>query len=229
MNSQLIAACTGATISAADKYAVHIALAMKYYSIEKPQRAAMFLANVGHESGGLQTVFENLNYRSSALIDGFGRHRISIDDANKYGRNGAQSANQVEIANRLYGGEFGRVNLGNTAPGDGWKFRGHGLIQNTGRANARRLTQRLRLKFPDLAVPDFEVTPDAISEPLWAALSAGDYWDMRELNLWADAGDFDGVCDRINIGKKTDKYGDSEGWAHRLDIFRAAKVALRIV
>lgn len=227
MTPQLIAACTGATLILAEAAAPHLTFAMEAYGINTPIRQAMFLANVGHESKRLAASVENLNYKATALIEMFGRHRISEGLANKYGRREGQLANQQGIANTIYGGEWGAKNLGNTEPGDGWKFRGHGWIQNTGRSNARALTIRLRAKFPDLAVPDFEADPDALMLPQWAALSAADYIDMRGLNALADAGEFDGYCDKINFGKKTDKFGDTEGWSDRFDLFRAAKVALR--
>lgn len=228
MSIQLIAACTGATPELAEMYAPHIMFAMQAYGIDTPARQAMFLPNLGHESQRLARTTENLNYRAEALIGMFGRHRISIAFANKYGRTSMQPANPQGIANCIYGGEWGAQNLGNDGPGDGWKFRGHGLIQSTGKFNARKVRDRLRAKFPELNVPDFEVDPELLTLPQWAALSAADYWDMKSLNQLADAGDFDGVCDRINIGKKTDKYGDTEGWADRLDLHRAAKVALRL-
>lgn len=86
----------------------------------------------------MQPVRENLNYSTDALISKFGRHRISEADARKYGRSGGRPANQEAIANAIYGGEWGRKNLGNTQSGDGWKYRGGGLPQVTGRANFRK-------------------------------------------------------------------------------------------
>ena len=92
-----------------------------------------FLPNVLHESNSFKTLVENLNYQAVALTKKFGRHRISIDDAYRYGRTLKQSANQKAIANTLYGGAWGKTNLGNTLPTDGWDFRGSGAMQITGR------------------------------------------------------------------------------------------------
>lgn len=92
----------------------------------------------------------------------------------------------------------GRKDLGNVEPGDGFRFRGRGLIQTTGRANCRRLTQRLRARFGD--APDFERRPELLEEPRWAAMSAADYWDMHGLNAPADAGDFDAITRIVNGG-----------------------------
>lgn len=88
--------------------------------------------------------------------------------------------------------------LGNVAPGDGKRFMGRGLIQTTGRGNYRRVTQRLRQRFADC--PDFVIDPEQLERPFWAAMSAGDYWAMRNLNKWADAYDFAGLTRRINGG-----------------------------
>lgn len=92
----------------------------------------------------------------------------------------------------------GRADLGNTQPGDGERFRGHGLIQITGRFNHARVRDRLRRRIAD--TPDFEAEPHRLAEPQWAALSAADYWDDRGLNALADAGDFELLTRRINGG-----------------------------
>lgn len=121
-------------------------------------------------------------------------------------------------------GYEGRKDLGNTQPGDGSRFRGHGLIQTTGRANHAAVRDRLRARFSD--VPDFVAQPEKLAEPQWAALSACDYWDMRRLNTWADAGSFDNVCDIINRGRATPLVGDSNGWPERLALYKGARAAL---
>lgn len=90
--------------------------------------------------------------------------------------------------------------LGNMKPGDGFRYRGHGLIQVTGAANHRAMTQALRRRHPELKVPDFEADPDALCMPLWASLSAGEYWALHDLNHWADLGDFTKVTRKINGG-----------------------------
>lgn len=87
------------------------------------------------ETGGTYLpITENLNYSTEALKAKFG-NRISAADAQKYGRNASHPANQEAIANIIYGGEWGKANLGNTQPGDGWKYKGAGLTQMTGRKN----------------------------------------------------------------------------------------------
>lgn len=111
-----------------------------------------WLANCLHESALLERMEESLNYSAEALVASFGRHRISILDAERYGRTAAHPANQPAIANCLYGGEWGRKNLGNTAPGDGWLYRGSGLIQVTGLSNFAFLEHLTGL--PLVANPD---------------------------------------------------------------------------
>lgn len=93
------------------------------------------LATDFHETGGtMQPIEENLNYSTEALISKF-PNRITKAQAQQYGRNSSHSANQKMIANIIYGGDWGRKNLGNTQPDDGWNMRGRGLAQITGRSN----------------------------------------------------------------------------------------------
>lgn len=106
-----------------------------------------FIANGAEESGEFQKLSENLNYSIDSLLKKFGRHRISVDQANRYGRKTGQSANQKAIANILYGGNFGRTQLGNTQPNDGWDMRGGGILQITGRSNYTLFTTYYNQRF----------------------------------------------------------------------------------
>lgn len=91
------------------------------------------------ETGGkMQPVTESLNYSVGRLRQVFGTHRITAEEARKYGRSGSKKADQRAIANTVYGGRWGRDNLGNVQPGDGWLYRGRGFAQITGRANYRK-------------------------------------------------------------------------------------------
>lgn len=92
----------------------------------------------------------------------------------------------------------GRKDLGNTQPGDGFRYRGRGLIQTTGRYNHRMVRDRLRARGIDC--PDFEDDPDQLADPTWAAWSAADYWDWKNCNLLADAGSFEAITVKINGG-----------------------------
>lgn len=93
----------------------------------------------------------------------------------------------------------GREDLGNARPGDGRRYRGRGLLQVTGRANYRRLTTRLRAgPYPD--APDFELDPDALALPLWAAVSACDWWAAHDCSRYADAWEIARLSRLINRG-----------------------------
>lgn len=190
MKPEVLAACTGARIDRAERFAPFLSAGMALYLIDNAKRQAAFLANVGHESGGLKYTSE------------------------LWGPTAAQARYE------------GRHDLGNTHPGDGSRYRGHGLIQTTGRTNHARVRDRLRQRFDD--VPDFEADPDALCDPQWAALSACDYWDMRDLNVLADVDDFDGVCDVINRGRKTEDMGDANGYEDRYERWQYARRALGI-
>lgn len=97
---------------------------------------AYILATAFHETGGsFSPGKESLNYTASALKKKFSRERISIADADKYGRKTGQKANQSAIANLIYGGAWGLRNLGNKVFGDGWRYIGRGLVQITGLRN----------------------------------------------------------------------------------------------
>jgi putative chitinase len=101
---------------------------------------AYALATAWHETGGNMTPNrESLNYSINGLLASFGRHRISRADAEKLGRKPGEGAlselRQRAIANILYGGSWGRENLGNTEPDDGWVYRGRGMCHDTGRRN----------------------------------------------------------------------------------------------
>lgn len=112
----------------------------------------------------------------------------------------------------------GREDLGNVQPGDGSRYRGHGLIQTTGRANHAAVRDRLRAR--SIECPDFEAHPEQLAEPRWAALSAGDFWDMKRLNALADVGAFETITRRIN--------GGTNGLADRLVLWDGAKRALGV-
>lgn len=129
-----------------------------------------FLGQVLHECQHLERLEENLNYSAQALIVKFGRHRISIADAQKYGRiDGKQPANKQAIANCIYGGDWGRANLGNTQPNDGWYFRGRGPIQATGRANYSGIGTAIGV--------DLMRHPDALMEPDVGLLATIRWWE----------------------------------------------------
>jgi putative chitinase len=201
-----VARATGATLQHAELYAPFLLGACKAFDINTPLRVAGFLSQIGHESRGLATLTEDLNYSVEALLKMFGRHRISEADARRYGRTATQSANQPAIANCIYGGPWGAKNLGNVSPGDGWKHRGMGLKQLTGLDNHRRCGQALG--------EDFVNHPERLLMPVNAALSAAWFWNDKNLNHLADCGDVVAMTQKIN--------GAANGLAERQALYALA-------
>lgn len=159
-------------------------------------RIALFLAQIGHESNDLNTLRESLNYTTKALQSLFGRHRISLEETELYGRNDNHPANQEAIANIIYGGDFGIKNLGNTEKGDGWNFRGRGAIQLTGRANYTKCSIAIGvdlLKEPDLLADDFEI---CLKSAAWFFDTYAKAEDL-ETNTKQINGGFIGIEDRL--------------------------------
>lgn len=151
------------------------------YSINTPERQACFLAQVMHESGGFKFLSENLNYSANALMRTWSSRFPDIDTAEKYANN------PEKIANKVYAGR-----MGNIEEGDGWKYRGRGLIQLTGRENYAN--------FGLNAGVDVLSNPDLLATPEYATLSAGWYWNKRNLNELADKMDIEGITKKINGG-----------------------------
>lgn len=150
---------------------------------ENPKRMAAFLAQVAHESGGFNFVQEGLNYSARALMNTWPKRFPNITIANQYARN------PVKIANKVYANRMGN---GTEASGDGYKFRGRGLIQLTGKDNYSRFARSIG-KTLDEAIAYLETSEGAVA-------SAGWYWDVNKLNIYADKGDFVGLTRRINGG-----------------------------
>ena len=112
----------------------------------------------------------------------------------------------------------GRRDLGNTQPGDGSRFRGRGLIQVTGRDNARAMTAWIRRRYPE--APDFEAQPEQMEQFPWALVGAFWFWDTRGLNALADADDVVAVTKKIN--------GGTNGLADRKAALKRAKAELGV-
>lgn len=162
----------------------HLIATFDEFSITEVAAQAMFIAQVGHESGGFQRVVENLNYTPKALMTSFSKH-ITPYQAEMLGRTNAHPANQKAIANLVYAYRYG-----NKAPDDGWKYRGRGLIQVTFLNNYRSCGNALGL--------DLVSFPDFLELDVNAMRSAGWYWHSRNCDRWA--GDVVRVTQLINGG-----------------------------
>lgn len=149
-------------------------LACLTWGIDTYREVCSFLANISVESAGLTRLSESLNYSTEALVAKFGRHRISVADAQRYGRNAAHPANQEALANILYGGAWGAKNLGNIYPGDGWKFKGYGPKQLTGRHNQSEFAKAIGKSVDE--IPAYVRTPEGGMQ------SAGWFWKSHDLD-----------------------------------------------
>ena len=155
--------------------------AMGRYQIVGAKRIAAFIAQVGHESSQLTHLVENLNYSADAL-------RITWPSRFDAGLASAVARKPEQIANIAYGNR-----MGNSATGDGWKYRGRGLIQITGKDNYRACGEALGL--------DLIAHPELLEKPQHACMSAAWFWATSGLNTLADAGKFDAITQRINGGQ----------------------------
>lgn len=182
LTASVLSDCLGSLHETSRAWVLPIQTAAREADLSDVLRLAAFLAQIGHESGRFTEIEENLNYSAPRLLHTFGKYFTS-ETAKIYERN------PKDIANIAYGGRMGN---GPASTGDGWRFRGRGLIQLTGRSNYRDCGKALGL--------DLENNPDLLLDPMVAARSAGWFWTERRLNPLADAGDMKTLTLRINGG-----------------------------
>lgn len=154
------------------------------HGIDSGPRLWMFLAQCGHESAGFTVFQENLNYSRDALLRVFPKY-FTPEMASRYARN------PVAIANRVYANRMGN---GDEASGDGWRYRGKGPIQITGKDNT---TAFLDMYFDGY---DPDVAPDELLKPEVGIAAACWFWNSRNLNKWSDEEDIVKVTKLINGG-----------------------------
>lgn len=173
-------------------FADALGAAMLKFAINTPESQAAFLAQVIHESGGLRVFAENLNYSTAALPQVFGAARFPPVLAERLGRNTSHPADQMAIANIAYASRMGN---GPAESGDGWRFRGRGPIQLTGRDNYTRCG--------DAIGPDLVGNPDLLLVAHWGCLAAGWFWSAGNRtgkSLSALGGDIDAISKVVNGG-----------------------------
>ena len=137
-----------------------------------------FLGQVLWESEYLKRTEENLDYSSARLVELFPK-RITVDQAQLYGRNASHPSNPEAIANIIYGGEWGSAKLGNMQVGDGWRFRGSGPFQITGRRNVEAAAKWTELPYVN--------NPDLLRKPGYEAVEACVwYWETIVGGRWTD-------------------------------------------
>lgn len=166
------------------------------YDINTPERMAAFIAQVSHESGNLRYTKENLNYSADGLLRVFKKY-FNASTAKQYARQ------PEKIANRVYANRMGN---GPESSGDGWTFRGRGLIQLTGKSN--------HIKFAEDMEITLEESLQYLDTPEGAMMSAGWFWDNNNLNAIADRGDIVTISKRVN--------GGTNGLKDRIELYNTA-------
>jgi putative chitinase len=153
------------------------------YEINTALRLAHFLAQVNHESSNMKVIEENLKYSAKRLLQVFRRYFKTLDEAKEYEYKGEK------IANKVYANRMGN---GSELSGDGWKYRGRGLIQLTGKNNYLKFSRW----YNDSKI--FVDNPDLLLQPQFAVLSAFYYWTTRKINdIIIEKADQYEVCKRI--------------------------------
>ena len=187
----------------ADPVIAALATAMRRFEIDTPPRMAAFTAQLAHESGQLQRWTENLSYRWERLRQVFPKYFTTDAEARAFDRK------PERIANRVYAGRMGN---GPEPSGDGWRYRGRGPIQLTGKDNYRACGSAIGV--------DLVGDPDLLSTPGPGCLAAAWFWARNDLNTLADAGDFVTITRRIN--------GGLNGLADRREFWEHAKAVFGV-
>lgn len=184
-----------------EAFAVGDALLIKH-GITTPLRVAHFLAQCLHETGGLTICRESGNYRAERIVEifGVGHHSASVTEGEAERLAGKGEA----LFERVYGlGNPKKAKeLGNILDGDGWRFRGGGILQTTGRINYRRMSEKCRV--------DFEGNPDWVCSAEYALVPALTEWTEGHLNDRADADDLIGITRKVNGG--LNGFADRSAW-----------------
>jgi putative chitinase len=153
------------------------------YAIDSTNRVAGFLAQCGHESLDFTVLHENVNYSADRLHQVFPKYFPTAASAQAYNRQ------PEKIANKVYGGRLGN---GPEGSGDGWKFRGRGAIQLTGRDNYQKFADSIGKTLDD-AVAYCETLEGAVESACW-------FWRTHDLNAYCDKDDIVGMSKRVNGG-----------------------------
>jgi putative chitinase len=151
------------------------------YDINNARRQAAFIGQCAHESGNFKTLQENLNYSAEGLMKTWPSRFPTKEVADQYARQPAK------IAGKVYNGR-----MGNTSEEEAAKYFGRGLIQLTGKDNYERCGSSIGV--------DLVGNPDLLTDPKYAALSAGWFWNKHGLNELADAQEHGIITKRINGG-----------------------------
>jgi putative chitinase len=205
--TQLAAIFPNAETSAIDAFISSGLQALQTSGIlDGANRLFYFLAQLGHESNGLTVREENLNYSASRLMQVWPSHFASLDVAKKY------EYKPEQLANLVYGGR-----MGNTDDGDGYKYRGRGYIQLTGRDTYRQIGKIVGI--------DLEGNPDLASQVATAPKIACAFWTWKNINPACDNADFTAVTQKINGG--TNGLSDRLAWLSKVQTVLAAPTPVK--
>lgn len=177
-----IAKCAPRNKNAAELYEA-LSQVLPKYDINTPERVAAFMAQCGHESVDFSVLKENLNYSAKGLHGTWPKRFPTLESAAPYERNAEK------IANKVYSDRMGN---GPESSGEGWKFRGRGAIQLTGKDNYSRFAKDIG-KTVDEAVAYVETLAGAIESACW-------FWKNNNLNVQSDAKDMKAATKKINGG-----------------------------
>lgn len=191
--------------------APNLEIAVNRYEINTLNRSRAFFSIIGHETGHLRVLVENLNYSAAGLMRTWASRFKTLAFAQQFARQ------PEKIAIYVYGGRYG-----NTEPGDGWKYRGRGAIQTTFKANYEALNNIDNIP---LGV-DFVDTPELLETWDYAAISAGYFWKTNGVNQLADKlggpdeyERFKAIVKRVN--------GGYIGLAERWELYNIAKRVIK--
>ena len=188
-----------AGVKSPESWASAVESALARFEITSQKQVAAWIAQTAHESGGYVLLQENLNYSADGMAAIWpNRFAILGPDKKPIKKDGKNQPNKFAlalhrkpemIANVVYSARMGN---GPIESGDGWKFRGRGLKQLTGKTNYTKCGEGLGM--------DLISKPDLLLQPQYAALSAAWFWAENKCGPLADAGDFVGLTKRINGG-----------------------------
>lgn len=200
LTSDILHKICGKSNSEIDSYVEPLNKACALANINTKQRLAAFLAQVIVESGSFHSVSENLNYSATGLVATWPK-RFTAQTSPAYARQ------PEKIANHVYANRYGN---GDEASGDGWRYRGRGLIQVTFHDNYAAFAAWKKITLDEAIV--YAQTPEG------AAVSAAWFWDSHHLNAIADTGNIDAVSKAVN--------GGTNGLAERNKYYHTALTVL---
>lgn len=220
-SAQLKTIFPGATDAKRDAVMAAFNDAFEKFAINTCHRKAHFFAQIREEVGGaITTLAENMNYAAAALKGLFGYFKKHPADALLYGRTPKHRADQEAIGNRAYANRLGN---GDIASGDGWRYRGKGYIQLTGKSNYQSVQTEIDAKYPGSGI-DIIKNGDDILTVKGGMISAMAFWSMNGLNAKADKGATDA---HVNAVTATVNF-HTKSYAERRTHFGVTKVVFKV-